>query len=48
MSFPIYTWQEKGYTKEIEVDEDPSESKKDETDDNVAVRILFIYLFVNK
>lgn len=28
VSFPIYTWQEKGYTKEIEVDEDPSESKK--------------------
>ncbi|GJR46393.1 heat shock protein 90-6, mitochondrial, partial [Tanacetum coccineum] len=35
VSFPIYTWQEKGYTKEVEVDEDPAESKKDGTDDNV-------------
>ncbi|XP_011085393.1 heat shock protein 90-6, mitochondrial [Sesamum indicum] len=25
VSFPIYTWQEKGYTKEVEVDEDPDE-----------------------
>lgn len=33
VSFPIYTWQEKGYTKEVEVDEDPAESKKDEQDD---------------
>ncbi|MFS7921835.1 putative Heat shock protein Hsp90 family [Helianthus anomalus] len=33
VSFPIYTWQEKGYTKEVEVDEDPAEAKKD--DDNV-------------
>ncbi|XP_024185377.1 heat shock protein 90-6, mitochondrial [Rosa chinensis] len=32
VSFPIYTWQEKGYTKEVEVDEDPAESKKDEQD----------------
>ncbi|KAK1296122.1 hypothetical protein QJS10_CPB15g01594 [Acorus calamus] len=29
VSFPIYTWQEKGFTKEIEVDEDPTEAKKD-------------------
>ncbi|CAN0927175.1 Heat shock protein 90-6, mitochondrial [Linum grandiflorum] len=29
VSFPIYTWQEKGYTKEVEVDEDPAEAKKD-------------------
>ncbi|XP_057526682.1 heat shock protein 90-6, mitochondrial [Amaranthus tricolor] len=29
VSFPIYTWQEKGYTKEVEVDDDPSEAKKD-------------------
>ncbi|KAJ0801465.1 putative Heat shock protein Hsp90 family [Helianthus annuus] len=35
VSFPIYTWQEKGYTKEVEVDEDPAEAKKDGTDDNV-------------
>ncbi|XP_059661212.1 heat shock protein 90-6, mitochondrial [Cornus florida] len=34
VSFPIYTWQEKGYTKEVEVDEDPSEAKKDEQDEN--------------
>ncbi|XP_026448044.1 heat shock protein 90-6, mitochondrial-like isoform X2 [Papaver somniferum] len=33
VSFPIYTWQEKGYTKEVEVDEDPAEVKK-EGDDN--------------
>ncbi|KAK9110156.1 hypothetical protein Sjap_018216 [Stephania japonica] len=32
VSFPIYTWQEKGLTKEIEVDEDPSEAKKDGED----------------
>lgn len=32
VSFPIYTWQEKGYTKEVEVDEDPAEAKKDEQD----------------
>ncbi|GJT54503.1 heat shock protein 89.1 [Tanacetum coccineum] len=35
VSFPIYTWQEKGYTKEVEVDEDPADAKKDGTDDNV-------------
>lgn len=29
VSFPIYTWQEKGYTKEVEVDEEPTEAKKD-------------------
>lgn len=33
VSFPIYTWQEKGYTKEVEVDEDPSEANKDEQDE---------------
>ncbi|KAK1627785.1 hypothetical protein QYE76_002100 [Lolium multiflorum] len=27
VSFPIYTWQEKGFTKEVEVDEDPAEAK---------------------
>ncbi|XBI79409.1 heat shock protein 90-6, mitochondrial-like [Triticum dicoccoides] len=27
VSFPIYTWQEKGFTKEVEVDEDPAEVK---------------------
>lgn len=30
VSFPIYTWQEKGFTKEVEVDEDPAEAKKDD------------------
>lgn len=29
VSFPIYTWQEKGFTKEVEVDEDPAEANKD-------------------
>ncbi|KAJ1265535.1 hypothetical protein BS78_08G082900 [Paspalum vaginatum] len=29
VSFPIYTWQEKGFTKEVEVDEDPAEAKKE-------------------
>ncbi|KAJ8748617.1 hypothetical protein K2173_007607 [Erythroxylum novogranatense] len=32
VSFPIYIWQEKGYTKEVEVDEDPTEAKKEEQD----------------
>ncbi|KAL8506941.1 hypothetical protein ACS0TY_017721 [Phlomoides rotata] len=32
VSFPIYTWQEKGYSKEVEVDEDPAEANKDEQD----------------
>ncbi|XP_062107216.1 heat shock protein 90-6, mitochondrial [Humulus lupulus] len=30
VSFPIYTWQEKGYTKEVEVDDDPAEAKEDD------------------
>ncbi|KAK9283759.1 hypothetical protein L1049_012010 [Liquidambar formosana] len=33
VSFPIYTWQEKGFTKEVEIDEDPAEAKKDEQDE---------------
>ncbi|KAK2648400.1 hypothetical protein Ddye_015889 [Dipteronia dyeriana] len=33
VSFPIYTWQEKGYTKEVEVDEDPAEASKDKQDE---------------
>ncbi|KAM3301441.1 heat shock protein 90-6, mitochondrial isoform X1 [Capsicum chacoense] len=33
VSFPIYTWQEKGYTKEVEVDEDPTEAKKEGEDE---------------
>ncbi|XP_021805886.1 heat shock protein 90-6, mitochondrial [Prunus avium] len=37
VSFPIYTWQEKGYTKEVEVDEDPAESKKDEENEKTEV-----------
>ncbi|XP_039000882.1 heat shock protein 90-6, mitochondrial-like [Hibiscus syriacus] len=35
VSFPIYTWQEKGITKEVEVDEDPVESKETGQDGNV-------------
>ncbi|KAJ0111859.1 hypothetical protein Patl1_01857 [Pistacia atlantica] len=33
VSFPIYTWQEKGYTKEVEVDEDPAEANKDKQEE---------------
>ncbi|GLT27436.1 hypothetical protein SLA2020_024330 [Shorea laevis] len=33
VSFPIYTWQEKGFTKEVEVDDDPAEAKKDDQDE---------------
>ncbi|KAF5187215.1 Chaperone protein htpg [Thalictrum thalictroides] len=33
VSFPIYTWKEKGFTKEVEVDEDPAEAKKDGEDE---------------
>ncbi|XP_068302577.1 heat shock protein 90-6, mitochondrial-like [Pyrus communis] len=33
VSFPIYTWKEKGFTKEVEIDEDPAESKTDEQDE---------------
>lgn len=29
VSFPIYTWQEKGFTKEVEVDDDPTEATKE-------------------
>ncbi|KAL3624620.1 hypothetical protein CASFOL_031288 [Castilleja foliolosa] len=29
VSFPIYTWQEKGYTKEVEVEGDPAEAKQE-------------------
>ncbi|XWS47326.1 hypothetical protein CRYUN_Cryun14cG0142900 [Craigia yunnanensis] len=35
VSFPIYTWQEKGITKEVEVDEDPIEAKEAGRDENV-------------
>ncbi|KAL9251299.1 Heat shock protein 90-6, mitochondrial-like protein [Drosera capensis] len=38
VSFPIYTWQEKGYTKEVEVDEDPVEAKKDGDDNQGETR----------
>ncbi|XP_078430118.1 HEAT SHOCK PROTEIN 89.1 [Wolffia australiana] len=30
VSFPIYTWQEKGFTKEVEVEEDSNEPKKED------------------
>ncbi|KAG1342139.1 heat shock protein 90-6, mitochondrial [Cocos nucifera] len=36
VSFPIYTWQEKGLTKEIEVDEDPAEANKVGEEDSKA------------
>ncbi|XP_057507238.1 heat shock protein 90-6, mitochondrial-like isoform X1 [Actinidia eriantha] len=35
VSFPIYTWQEKGFTKEVEVDEDSADSTKAEQDDKI-------------
>ncbi|KAM0944143.1 putative Heat shock protein Hsp90 family [Dioscorea sansibarensis] len=38
VSFPIYTWQEKGFTKEVEVDEDPAEAKKEGGDDAITER----------
>ncbi|GAB2285194.1 hypothetical protein Dimus_019645 [Dionaea muscipula] len=38
VSFPIYTWQEKGYTKEVEVDEDPTEAKKDGDNDQTETK----------
>ncbi|KAL6538002.1 hypothetical protein OROGR_011990 [Orobanche gracilis] len=34
VSFPIYTWQEKGFTKEVEVDEAPSEANKNPAEAN--------------
>ncbi|KAK2995634.1 hypothetical protein RJ640_013591 [Escallonia rubra] len=37
VSFPIYTWQEKGFTKEVEVDEDPADEAKKEVSDEKAV-----------
>ncbi|CAH9135885.1 unnamed protein product [Cuscuta epithymum] len=33
VSFPIYTWQEKGYTKEVEVEEDQADTKTDGQDE---------------
>ncbi|KAJ7960271.1 heat shock protein 90 [Quillaja saponaria] len=38
VSFPIYTWQEKGYTKEVEVDEDPAEAKQREQDEKTEMK----------
>ncbi|XVF71765.1 hypothetical protein PTKIN_Ptkin12aG0065300 [Pterospermum kingtungense] len=35
VSFPIYTWQEKGITKEVEVDEDPLEAKEADQDEKI-------------
>ncbi|XP_022758931.1 heat shock protein 90-6, mitochondrial-like isoform X2 [Durio zibethinus] len=35
VSFPIYTWQEKGITKEVEVDEDPVEANEANQDEKV-------------
>ncbi|RZC89870.1 hypothetical protein C5167_035867 [Papaver somniferum] len=40
VSFPIYTWQEKGHTKEVEVDEDPAEVKKEGDDSQTEVASL--------
>ncbi|XWS75867.1 hypothetical protein CRYUN_Cryun01aG0128700 [Craigia yunnanensis] len=35
VSFPIYTWQEKGITKEVEIDEDPVEAKDTDKDEKI-------------
>ncbi|XP_072990409.1 heat shock protein 90-6, mitochondrial [Typha latifolia] len=35
ISFPIYTWQEKGYTKEVEVDEEPTQAKEGDDDSKI-------------
>ncbi|XVE78328.1 hypothetical protein DITRI_Ditri13aG0135900 [Diplodiscus trichospermus] len=35
VSFPIYTWQEKGFTKEVEVDDDAAEAKDADQDGKV-------------
>ncbi|KAF3665928.1 putative protein binding protein [Capsicum annuum] len=43
VSFPIYTWQEKGYTKEVEVDEDPTEAKKEGEDETAEVSVNTTY-----
>ncbi|BAF29901.1 heat shock protein 90-6, mitochondrial [Oryza sativa Japonica Group] len=37
VSFPIYTWQEKGYTKEVEVDE-PVEAKEGDDETKTEVK----------
>ncbi|KAE8685233.1 Heat shock protein 89.1 isoform 2 [Hibiscus syriacus] len=41
VSFPIYTWQEKGITKEVEVYENPFEAKEANQDENIEV-VTFI------
>ncbi|KAJ0987885.1 hypothetical protein J5N97_006241 [Dioscorea zingiberensis] len=33
VSFPIYTWQEKGFTKEVEIDNDPAEVNQEGGED---------------
>ncbi|KAH0455695.1 hypothetical protein IEQ34_015727 [Dendrobium chrysotoxum] len=33
VSFPIYTWKEKGFTKEVEIEEEPTEAQKDAEED---------------
>ncbi|KAM7498426.1 hypothetical protein LguiA_022840 [Lonicera macranthoides] len=48
VSFPIYTWQEKGYTKEVEVDDDPTEAKQDDQDEKVEVYGDFLFLLQQK
>ncbi|XP_042404354.1 heat shock protein 90-6, mitochondrial-like [Zingiber officinale] len=42
VSFPIYTWQEKGFTKEVEIDEPPTDSKK-EGDEDPDVEVLIMW-----
>ncbi|PKA49066.1 Endoplasmin like [Apostasia shenzhenica] len=38
VSFPIYAWQEKGFTKEVEVDEEPTEAKKEGEEESNSER----------
>ncbi|KAL0911983.1 hypothetical protein M5K25_017923 [Dendrobium thyrsiflorum] len=33
VSFPIYTWKEKGFTKEVEIEEEPTEAQKEAEED---------------
>lgn len=43
VSFPIYTWQEKGFTKEVEVDADPSASESEGEKKKVTKKVIEKY-----
>ncbi|KAF6145043.1 hypothetical protein GIB67_013394 [Kingdonia uniflora] len=48
VSFPIYTWEEKGLTKEVEVEDDPADAKKDGEDDTAEKKKKKIKTIVEK